>query len=382
MLTEKAKCCGCGSCAVVCLKNCITMAVDSEGFRYPVIDNAKCVHCGACDKACPIITHMLLNGAPAALATQNIDDSVRQSSSSGGVFTALAQDVFAQGGRVCAAVYDSDFSVRHVIADSVDQLIRMRGAKYAQSRAEYCFPEIRTLLQKEISVLFVGTPCQTAGLRAYLGREYEDLLIVDMVCHGVPSPKVWQKYLKERNLLDAPGCTLRSVNLRSKSTGWSRYGYSVEMEYADGTIHSVPQGQDIFMRGFVSNLYLRPSCAECTFKGVERCSDLTLGDYWGIWDQHPDFDDNKGTSLLLIHSEKGKKAYDKISDQFRSLHVTVQEAIAQNPSAVHTSIPHPNRGKFFLGMDATKNLQQWIKGCLEPKRESLLRRLIRKFDRN
>lgn len=382
MLTEKVRCCGCGSCAVVCPKNCITMVADSEGFRYPVIDNAKCVHCGACEKACPIISHVPPNGAPSALGAQNTDDSVRQSSSSGGVFTALALDVFARGGRVCAAVYNSDFSVCHVIADSADQLSGMRGAKYAQSRAEYCFPEIRALLQKEIPVLFVGTPCQTAGLRAYLGREHEGLLIVDMVCHGVPSPKVWQQYLKERNSLDAPGCALRSVNLRSKSTGWSRYGYSVEMEYTDGTIHSTPQGQDIFMRGFVSNLYLRPSCTECTFKGVQRCSDLTLGDYWGIWDQYPDFDDDKGTSLLLIHTEKGQDVWDRISVQFRCLDVTVQEAITQNPSSVRASIPHPNREEFFRGMEAGKNLQQWIKHCLEPKRESLLRRLIRRFDRN
>lgn len=381
MRTERVNCSGCGSCAAACPQNCIAMEADAEGFRYPVIDSAKCVHCGACERACPMINQLPLFGEPAALAAQNTDDSVRLPSSSGGVFSALAADVFARGGRVCAAVYDSDFSVCHVITDSADRLSEMRGAKYAQSRAEHCFPEIRDLLCKGIPVLFVGTPCQTAGLRAYLGRDHENLLLVDMVCHGVPSPKVWKQYLKERNFVDAPGSALRSVNLRSKSTGWSRYGYSVEMKYTDGTSRSVPQGQDVFMRGFVSNLYLCPSCAACGFKGVKRCSDLTLGDYWGIWDQYPEFDDNKGTSLLLMHTEKAHKVWNRISGDFRSMNVTVQEAIAQNPSAVRASAPHPNREMFFRGIEAGEPIQQWIGRCLEPRKENVLQRLIRKLSR-
>ncbi len=382
MLAEKVKCSGCGSCAAACPQNCITMTADAEGFRYPVIDGAKCVHCGACEKACPVMNPVPINGEPLALAAQNTDDFVRQNSSSGGLFTALAMDVLARGGKVCAAVYDSDFEVHHVLADSATVLSQMRGAKYAQSKAEHCFPEIRKLLNKGVPVLFVGTPCQTAGLRAYLGRDYQELLLVDMICHGVPSPKVWQRYLQERKQVDAPDSQLCAVNLRSKSSGWSHYGYSVEMEYADRTKYSVPQGQDMFMRGFVSNLYLRPSCAECAFKGVQRCSDLTLGDYWGIWDQHPEFDDNKGTSLLLIHTEKGQGAWGRISDQFCGMNVTVQEAVAQNPSAMRASMPHPNREKFFREMEFENNLQQWIQHCLEPRKENLLQRLIRKIGRN
>lgn len=375
------KCSGCGCCAVVCPQSCITMKADAEGFRSPVIDSAVCVNCGACERVCPISNQLSLFGEPSALAAQNIDDSVRLLSSSGGIFSALATDVFDRGGKICAAVYDSDFSVCHVITNSADQLSRMRGAKYSQSKAEHCFPEIRNLLHRGIPVLFVGTPCQTAGLRAYLGRDYENLLLVDMVCHGVPSPMVWQRYLQECGRPDTPGGTLRWINLRGKSTGWSRYGYSVEMEYADGVKCNIPQGQDMFMRGFVSNLYLRPSCADCNFKGIRRCSDLTLGDYWGIWDQYPDFDDNKGTSLLLIHSLKGHDSWTRISNGFRSMHVTVQEAVAQNPSAVYASMPHPNREMFFRGMQDRKPLLQWIEQCLEPKKENALQRLLRKLGR-
>lgn len=382
MLAEKVKCSGCGSCAAVCPKTSITMTVDAEGFRYPVIDGADCVHCGACEKVCPVINPVPVSGNPSALAAQNTDESVRWASSSGGVFSALAAEVLAHGGKVCAAVYDSNFLVRHLLADSVDQLTGMRGAKYTQSRVEHCFPEIRKLLDKNVPILFAGTPCQTSGLRAYLGRDYQKLLLVDMICHGVPSPKVWTKYLRERNLADAPISEICEVNLRSKTTGWSHYGYSVEMEYMDGTKYSVPQGQDTFMRGFVSNLYLRPSCADCSFKGVKRCSDLTMGDYWGIWDQYPEFDDNKGTSLLLIQTDKGQDAWSRISDQFRSLDVPVHATVAQNPSTVCASLPHPNREKFFSGMESKKSLQQWINHCLEPKKEKLLLRLIRKIGRN
>ena len=380
-MIEAGSCTGCGACAAVCPHNCITMAADREGFRYPVIDRTACIRCGACEKVCPVITHLPVNDAPSALAAQNTDDNVRFSSSSGGVFTALATDVLTCGGVICGAVYDSAFSVCHVIADSIDQLAGMRGAKYAQSRAEHCFPEIQKLLQRGLPVLFVGTPCQVAGLRAYLGRDHQNLLLVDMVCHGVPSPKVWQKYLEERKQMDTQDGVLCDVNLRSKITGWSRYGYSVEMEYTDGTKRSVPQGQDMFMRGFVSNLYLRPSCAAYSFKGLQRHSDLTLGDFWGIWDQHPEFDDNKGTSLLLIHTEKGHSAWERISGQFRSLNVTAQEAIAQNPSAVQASFPHPNRDKFFAGMERTKSLQKWIGRCLEPPKASVIQRLLRKLCR-
>lgn len=379
MLPQCDICTGCGACAAVCPYNCILMTADSEGFRYPVIDRDKCAQCGACERSCPICTPLDVNDEPAAKAVQNVDETVRAASSSGGVFTALAEDVLAKGGAVCAAVYDSDFSVCHILVDSTDQLAMMRGAKYAQSKAEHCFSQIRDLLKKDLPVLFVGTPCQVAGLQAYLGRDYEALLLVDMVCHGVPSPSVWKQYLAERKQRDAAGSGLLNVELRSKTTGWSHYGYSVEMRYEDGTVYSIPQGKDLFMRGFVSNLYLRPSCETCRFKGIQRTSDLTLGDFWGIWDQYPDFDDNKGTSLLLIHTEKGRNAWDQISNQFRSIDVTAQEAVAQNPSAVQASCPHINRGRFFSKMDRVKSLEQWISQCLVVEKESSVRRLLRRL---
>ena len=376
MLPVDIQCSGCGSCAAVCPKNCITMAADREGFRYPVVAESTCVHCGLCEKACPVLKPVPVSEKTAAWAAQNRNEAVRWASSSGGVFSVLAEAVLSGGGAVCGAAYDSHFEVIHALADVPEAAERLRGAKYAQSWAEHCFPAIRERLAAGQPVLFVGTPCQCAGLKAYLGRDDEKLLTVDMICHGVPSPKVWEAYLRER----AAGRKISSVNLRSKTTGWSRYGYSVEMSFEDGSVYEAPQGQDLFMQGFVRNLYLRPSCAECSFKGISRCSDLTLGDYWGIWDQHPEFDDDKGTSLLLVHSEKGQQAWESVRDRFRAFPVAVEDALAQNPSADKASPPHPRRASFFRDMEHGSVIRG-IQHALGLHKEGMIKRLVRRISR-
>ena len=315
-----------------------------------------------------------------AFAAKNRSMAIREESSSGGVFTALAEAVLDKGGVVCAAKYDADFSVVHDFARSVYDLAAFRGAKYAQSKPEHCFPEIKRLLRDGVTVLFVGTPCQAAGLSAYLGKPDTNLILVDMICHGVPSPKVWQRYLDERNKLDAPQSVLKSVNQRCKESGWSRYKYSVEMTYADGYRYCVPQGQDWFMRGFTENLYLRPSCENCHFKGLRRCSDLTLGDFWGIWDLAPLFDDDLGISLLLIHSPRGNLIWNEVCGQFNVMPFSADDSTVANPSARNSSVPHPKRAEFFSGLEEADmiNLTQHMLTVLEP-RGSLVRRILNRF---
>ena len=171
------------------------------------------------------------------------------------MFTALAKQVIQKGGVVCAAVYNDQFEVEHRIADTVEELAPMRGAKYSQSHAGHLFRQLKELLESGKPVMFTGTPCQCAGLKAYLGKEYEQLLLVDMVCHGVPSPSVWKAYVRCRRELDANGAELSSINLRDKSTGWSRYAYSVKFQYADGSAYCIPQSRDPYMRGFVGDLF-------------------------------------------------------------------------------------------------------------------------------
>lgn len=368
---------------MVCPQKCIEMISDQEGFRQPVTDLSKCVDCHLCEKVCPLLQDLKDNTIITAFAAKNKDDSLRSSSSSGGIFSALAEAVLAEGGVVCAAKYDSDFSVIHDFARSSEELEHFRGAKYAQSKVEHCFSQIKKMLQEDVKVLFVGTPCQVAGLSAYLGKRHPNILMVDMICHGVPSPLVWQKYLDERKQSDAANSSLYSVNLRSKVSGWSRYSYSVEMYYKDSSHYCVPQGQDWFMRGFVSNLYLRNSCANCHFKGTERCSDLTLGDFWGIWELQPEFDDNRGTSLLWVNSYAGQCIWEQIQKQFDFISVTTDESVCYNPSAILSAVPHPKRSDFFEKVNEMEPVIPTIQNCLVAidAPNSIFRRVLNRVKR-
>ena len=381
-LPNHEACTGCGSCAAVCPKGCIQMTADDEGFFYPQIDQDQCVDCKKCESACAVLHPPKVGDTAQIHAAQNMDSVIRQESSSGGVFTALAELFIRKGGAVCAAVYNEDFSVEHKIAFTVEEIAPMRGAKYVQSYAGHLFQQLKQLLANGRPLMFVGTPCQCAGLRAYLGQEHENLLLVDMICHGVPAPSVWKAYLARRRALDAEGSEIAAINLRDKSTGWSKYAYSVKFQYTDGRVYSVQQGQDPYMRGFVGDLYLRPSCSHCSFKGINRCSDLTLADCWGIWDSHPAFDDNKGTSLVLLQSPKGRTMWQRVSDQFQCVTLSA-EAVAQcNPSAVTSATPHDLREEFFARLRAGEPVDELIWAVLlppTPPRQGIIKRVLNRI---
>lgn len=382
MLADKNLCTGCGACAAGCPLHCIEMQADREGFRYPVVDTNRCVSCHKCESACPVLNIPLVQTEPHAYGVKHKDDRIRGASSSGGVFPALAQYVLENGGAVCGAVYSDNFTVEHQIIENAAEICKLQGAKYAQSCVERLFPRIKDILDADRWLLFAGTPCQVAGLQAYLGKHYGKLILVDMICHGVPSPKVWARYLQERSQLDATGADVAAVNLRNKESGWSRYGYSVVITYANGKKYCVPQGEDLFMQGFVQNLYLRPSCANCAFKGLDRCSDLTLGDFWGIWDIYPEFDDDRGVSLLLVHTQAGAEVWEAVCSDFAVQKVECSTAVACNPSALASSIPHPMRQEFF-DKPETESVISLIRGCLYPERKkpSLFRRIWNRLQR-
>lgn len=382
MLCKGAECCGCGSCFQICSNNCIVMKTDSEGFRYPVIDANKCVECKLCEQVCPILNPVDKSEKSEAYAAINLNDNLRERSSSGGVFAALANAVLQQNGYVCGVVYDEDFVIMHKISNIEDEILEMCGAKYAQSNAWECFKEIKEKLEVETIVLFVGTPCQVAGLKRFLIKNYKTLITVDMICHGVPSPMIWKQYIKERNSIDTLDSILNKVELRNKESGWSRYRYSVKFSYKNGDSYCAEQQNDKYMIGFVNNLFLRPSCAKCQFKGIERCSDITLGDYWGIWDQKPEFDDDKGTSLIFIHTQNGKQLWDRVGLNFKMIQVNVDEAVQQNPSALKSSIPHENRNKFFAEYNCEESLIKHIEkqlGISEQKKQSIFNRVAKKI---
>lgn len=343
---NKQQCTGCTSCASICPKQCITMIKDSEGFSYPEIDFSKCIECQLCEQLCPTIQPNILQDNIRVYAVINRDDLVRKESTSGGFFSALAEHFLNKDGYVIGAGYDEQYVVKHMIVNNKNDLSKLREAKYAQSELNDCFIKVKELLNKNQYVLFSGTPCQVGGLKSYLRKDYERLITVDLVCHGVASPLVWEKYVKYRSHHDNNDILPQHIHLRSKVSGWSQYGYSVVFDYTNKQ-YQIINSQDSFMKAFVSNMCLRPSCYDCPFKGLDRVSDFTLGDYWGIWDQLPDMDDNKGTSLVFVHGIKGHKMFDAVKDHCIYQEVNSQTSIKQNPSVLVSSLRNKNRDTFI-----------------------------------
>ena len=346
-LCETELCTGCGACASICPVGCIEMKPDDEGFLRPCIDVANCNECNLCGETCPILGKQIIeNNETIAYAAINLDEEIRYNSTSGGIFTLLCQWVLHKDGIVFGASYDEYFNVVHCQVDNIQDLYKLRGAKYAQSNLGDTFKRVQAYLDKGKYVLFSGTPCQVGGLKAFLGKEYSNLLLVDLICHGAPSPKIWQKYIEYRANIDSNGIKPSKINLRSKESGWP--GYSIRFDYPNGEKYSSKNSEDPFLRGFVGNLYLRPSCYNCNYKGYDRQSDFTLGDYWGVWDQEPEFHDGKGTSLVLLHTDKAKNCWNQISNQIKCKIVDLEESLRDNPSALVSSNKSSGRQEFLL----------------------------------
>lgn len=339
-LAELHRCTGCTACAAVCPRGCITMTADADGFRYPAVDASACVDCGLCEKICPALNPAAPTHTPSSFAAWSGDDGSRMASTSGGVFPELARAVLAKGGAVYGAAYDENFRVVHICAENDADLDLLRGAKYAQSDLTGIFPDVKCRLEAGQQVLFSGTPCQVLGLKAYLRKDYVNLLLVDLICHSVPSPLAWEKYLE---YISAEK-TLANVNLRCKDTGWSRYRYSNRFDFSDGTCRWDKSGESLYMKLFGSGLITRPACSSCPAKGYARVSDLTLGDFWGIWDIHPEFDDDRGVSLVLCHTEKGLAALDCLEKYA----VSIEEASQENPAILRSAVPNLKRQEAMM----------------------------------
>ena len=330
-LAEKEYCTGCTACASVCPKGCITMLPDENGFLSPVVEAEKCVGCGLCEKSCPVMTPLSTTAVcPRAYAAYSKDETIRLESSSGGVFTEIAKTVLKDGGAVFGAAYNERFEVVHICVETEHDLAGLRGAKYAQSDLRGVFDQVKDRLDRGQRVLFSGTPCQVGGLISYLRKPYENLLTVDFVCHSVPSPMAWQAYVTYRAQQDNKGNPPESINLRSKETGWSYYQYSNLFKYANCKKHVVRSGESLYMKLFVGGYINRESCTNCRFKGYKRVSDLTIGDFWGIWDIAPEMDDNKGTSVVLVQSDRGAEVMDSLQDRLAQKPVVLEEASRQN----------------------------------------------------
>lgn len=345
-ISDKTKCSGCHACAAVCPKQCISMEKDAEGFLYPVADTAYCIQCGLCVRACPILTPLMVQKTEkdiTAYAAVNQNADVRLHSSSGGIFSLLAEHVIGQGGVVFGAAFDPDFQVEHRCAETVEALAMFRGAKYVQSRIGNAYSQAEAFLKAGRKVLFTGTPCQIEGLFAYLQKDYENLLTQDIICHGVPSPLVWEKYIRYRE--EKTDSRTKRITFRHKKESWKRY--SVCFEFENDTEYLLSASKDPYMNAFLKDLCLRPSCYTCTFKKKYRLSDFTLADFWGIQHVLPDMDDDKGTSLVLVNSDVGRKVFGVLGDQMKYEAVLLEEGIKYNPSMITAAVLPHNRDAFM-----------------------------------
>lgn len=320
-IKEKNGCCGCDACVQRCPKSCITMREDNEGFLYPEVDREVCIDCGLCEKVCPVIHQEEKRKPLAVYAVKHKDDKIRISSSSGGAFTALAESVIDEDGVVFGARFDEDWSVFHDYTDTKEGLAAFRGSKYVQSRIGDSFKKAEYFLKAGRKVLFSGTPCQIAGLKRFLRKEYDNLLTVDFICHGVPSPGVWREYLKEETARQCGGkntvlshpnikerdARIESISFRDKRLGWKKYSFALTLSVPNGhgakntVLLSEPLNKNIFLRGFLTDLYLRPSCHACPAKSFKSGSDITIGDFWGVQYVMPEIDDDKGVSVAFVH---------------------------------------------------------------------------------
>ena len=342
-------CTGCFACQNACGLQAIQFKFNSEGFFYPVVDYGKCVECGKCVSACPALHPIPTESyeQPRVHAAWHVDDQIRVASTSGGVFTALAEAVLRDGGYVVGAYYDKNFYIRHGIIHNTEYIQQLRQSKYAQSWVGNVFKEVKALLLKKELVLFCGTPCQSAGLQRYLGREYDNLICCDFICRGVISPKVYEKFL--RDMQPDRDTAPTKVHFKNKDFGWNHF--STKLTFEDGSSYHKDRNQDYYMRGYLKyNLYLRPSCHKCQYKELPRVSDLSLGDFWGIGNYDASLDNEHGTSVILVNSQKGRQLIERARERLVLHERCIDEVLAGNSCLLNSATPGKYRPYFFKNM--------------------------------
>ena len=317
-LKRKEDCCGCTACEQICSKQAITMKHDWKGFAYPNIDKQKCSNCGICKNTCPILNNREERVPNHIYALKNKNLQTRLNSSSGGVFSILAINTINNGGVVFGVTFDNNWRVIHSSIDNLSQIHTLQGSKYVQSDLKNTFHQVKVFLEKNIPVLFSGTPCQVAGLLNFLKRKYSNLTTVDFVCHGVPSPFIWKDYLEEtlsslkttskRKARENP-TTIKNISFRGKSHGWKNFHIVINItdkkaNDASSTLVDEYVWENDYMRSFLNDYISRPSCHECHFRNGKSGADYTLADYWCIDELYPDFFDDNGVSLLLSYTEE------------------------------------------------------------------------------
>lgn len=348
-ITDKAKCCGCNACGDICPKQAISFKTDNEGFWYPEVDMERCVDCHLCEKTCPVINADELRDndykEPKCIAAIHKNLEVRFDSTSGGMFTALAEKMYKEGGYVGGAIYTEDWGVKFFVSNNPNDLPSLRSSKYLQSNSEGMYAKVKELLVKGDKVLICGLPCQIAALKAFLRKDYENLIAVDLICRYINSPFAYRRYID--TLEEEYGSKVVYIKAKNKELGWRNLTH--KCIFANGKSYYGTYDKDIFMKASMKlNCISRPSCYECQFKGFPKYGDITIGDYW-TGKGKSSLDDNTGTSIVLINSNKGEKYFAEVRKKLKSEDVSLESVLKGNPALVK---PLPkssvNREEFFV----------------------------------
>lgn len=361
-------CSSCGACANVCAQGAITMQLDKEGFFRPIVDASKCVHCGLCEKKCPWTTNVDnphdAQENPLTFAAYAKDESIRVHSSSGGIFTILSNEILDRGGVVVGVAQLSPTRFGHIVVENKTDFAKLQGSKYVQADVGFVYKIVCELLKKRRLVLFSGTPCQVAALYATLGKfaSSKELFTIDIVCHGVPSIKVFEKYIRElecqeKDLFD-------DVVFREKITGWKNY--SLLYRFKDGKRFLENHNQSKYMRLFLSRICQNTSCCNCRYRKLPRIGDITLGDYWGVAKYHPEMDDDKGTSVVILNNKHGFTFFKSIEEKLILKKTSIEYAVSENPCIIRSGKQHPQRAEFFKRLDK-ENIDELVTHFFQSK---------------
>ncbi|PRR84095.1 Coenzyme F420 hydrogenase/dehydrogenase, beta subunit C-terminal domain [Clostridium vincentii] len=372
---KKELCTGCNACSNICPQNCIEMKDDKFGFRYPTVEYDKCIKCQLCIKTCPSLNKVSLNGKwtiPKIFAAWSLDEEIRFNSTSGGVFSELAKQIINNTGIVVAVRYNEKNLVEHCMIETEDEIKIIRQSKYIQSDIGFIYKVIKTKLLEEKLVGFCGSPCQVAGLLNFLGKPFDNLITFDFVCRGTNSPEAYLKYI---DMLEKQyESKVKKVWFKNKTYGWNRF--STRIDFENGKTYIKDRYTDLFMRGYIEeNLYMRPCCFDCKYKSFPRVSDLTLADFWGVRAIDPVLDPDKGTSLIMINSEKGNKIFNSIRKNILYRESTLEAAFSGNGCIAKSAIKNL-KSDIFLEMLHTYSFDVCFKKCVK---SNILKRIKRKF---
>lgn len=342
-IVEKNKCTGCTACMNICPKNAISMEIDNEGFKHPVINKDKCIDCGLCKKTCPVLNTTSNKSLNNCYVAYNKDEVSRKNkASSGSIFELIAKLILNENGIVIGAAFDENNKLNHIAIDNIKDLDKLKGSKYLQSHLNNIFTYIKENIKNK-KILFVGTPCQVAGLKSFIKNDFNNLICLDLVCHGVPSPKLFEKYIKE--IEDKYNSQIVDYNFRDKKTGWDSYSNTIT--FKDKKEISQLQKDNNYMKLFLSDIALRESCFECNFKLGNKYSDITLGDFWGVGKYYPDMYNNLGVSAVIINTEKGQEIFEQIKNDIKYKECKLEEIVSGNPSLKSSGKYPLKRSEFF-----------------------------------